>query len=786
MAAILWTGLMLASLKWHFLDRFSAGTPDRRVGVDFFQVPRGYENLFHGNSILLTELSQFGPYGTPYVLHPCLAIAVGSWTSWLGPWAGYCAFVAVSLGLLLLSARLLALGLAGSAWKGFAFFAMICSVPVYYLLWAGQMHVFLVAAVALILAGLMRLEREDLAPNRHLRWIQAGILLSLFSKPAVVLMLPVLLVTRETRKCVLGPVAIYAVVSLLFLALPVLNPGGYNGNHWTNMVVVSLTPKLTYCLAFPLERDLTKLSEIYSLPVFVHRLLGHPFPSTIRTLLTLVILGLSATPLLQTEKSSRLRAAVVTVCLCVLMHYLAYHAICEYQYTTILPLLPAHVWLWQRESVRGLRRLLAASFAVSLLIFWPTLNFLDPADPSRYWLVNSLVRVVPVVVDFLGLALYGTVLAWLAIRRSGVDLRQVVGQVWPILGLGGAAGALLCLVLLVVYETTPTRLWSPPSSWTGADWRAHFEDMVGRDGVSVEDRGQAYLMLARSYAPLKPDTALARYASAIKADRDVQLVAELEMGDLLDRCGRGGEARKFYGDIAKAAGSAKAHYNFGAALMDRGRTDEAMVHFRKALEIKPKFADAHYKLGVALVGRGRPEEAIAHYQEALNLKPDYAEAHINLGIALAGRGRMDEAMTHFQQALEVEPGYAAAHVNVGVALAGCGRMEEAMAHFQKALEIDPDSAAAHLNLGTAWAQRGGVHEAIDHFQQALEIKPDYAEAHKNLGIALAEYGRIDEAIDHYQKALALATQQDNTALAEELRARLGTYQAGTSQLRQPR
>ena len=91
MAAILWTGVMLASLRWHFLDRFSAGTPDRRVGVDFFQVPRGYENLFHGNSILLTELSRFGPYGTPYVLHPCLAIAVGSWTSWLGPWAGYCA-----------------------------------------------------------------------------------------------------------------------------------------------------------------------------------------------------------------------------------------------------------------------------------------------------------------------------------------------------------------------------------------------------------------------------------------------------------------------------------------------------------------------------------------------------------------------------------------------------------------------------------------------------------------------------------------------------------------------
>ena len=174
MATVLWTGVMLASLKWHFLDRFSVGTPDRRVGVDFFQVPRGYENLFHGNSIFLTELSDFGPYSTPYVLHPCVAIAVGSWAFWLGPWAGYCTFVAVSLGLLLLGARLLAFGPPRSTWRAFAFFAMICSVPVYYLLWAGQIHVFLVAAVALILAGLMRLEGEDLTPRRHVRWIQAG------------------------------------------------------------------------------------------------------------------------------------------------------------------------------------------------------------------------------------------------------------------------------------------------------------------------------------------------------------------------------------------------------------------------------------------------------------------------------------------------------------------------------------------------------------------------------------------------------------------------------------
>ena len=134
-----------------------------------------------------------------------------------------------------------------------------------------------------------------------------------------------------------------------------------------------------------------------------------------------------------------------------------------------------------------------------------------------------------------------------------------------------------------------------------------------------------------------------------------------------------------------------------------------------------------------LADRGQIDEAMAHYRKALEIKPDYAEAHNNLGIALAGRGRIDEAIAHYRKALEIKPNYAEAHNNLGIALAGCGRIDEAIAHYQKALEIKPDYAEAHNNLGVALADRGRIDEAIAHYQKALEIKPDYAEAHNNLG-----------------------------------------------------
>ncbi len=197
------------------------------------------------------------------------------------------------------------------------------------------------------------------------------------------------------------------------------------------------------------------------------------------------------------------------------------------------------------------------------------------------------------------------------------------------------------------------------------------------------------------------------------------------------------------------------HNNLGNALADRGQVDSAIVHYQKALEIQPDYAEAHKNLGNALARRGQVDSAIVHYQKALEIQPDFAEAHNNLGNALADRGQVDSAITHYQKALEIKPDFAEAHFNFGVALASRRQVDEAMACFRKALEIKPDYAEAHNNLGNALAGRGQVDSAIAHYQKALEIKPDYAKAHFNLGNALAGRGQVDSAIVHYQKALEI-------------------------------
>ncbi len=200
---------------------------------------------------------------------------------------------------------------------------------------------------------------------------------------------------------------------------------------------------------------------------------------------------------------------------------------------------------------------------------------------------------------------------------------------------------------------------------------------------------------------------------------------------------------------------AEAHINLGDALLQKGNVDEAVVHFQKALEIMPDYAEAHNNLGNALFQKGKVDEAIAHYQMALQIIPNFAKAHISLGNALFQKGKVDEAITHYQTALQIKPDFAEAHNILGNALLKMGKVDEAITQYQQALQIKPDYAEARINLGNALLQSGEVDKAVAQYQQALQIKPDYAEAHINLGNALLQKGKVDEAIARYQMALQI-------------------------------
>ena len=53
-------------------------------------------------------------------------------------------------------------------------------------------------------------------------------------------------------------------------------------------------------------------------------------------------------------------------------------------------------------------------------------------------------------------------------------------------------------------------------------------------------------------------------------------------------------------------------------------------------------------MGVTLQDQGKLEEAIEAYKKALSLKPDYAEAHYNLSFALLNSSRLKEGLDKYE------------------------------------------------------------------------------------------------------------------------------------------
>lgn len=208
--------------------------------------------------------------------------------------------------------------------------------------------------------------------------------------------------------------------------------------------------------------------------------------------------------------------------------------------------------------------------------------------------------------------------------------------------------------------------------------------------------------------------------------------------------------------LQKNPGCWMAHYNLGIVLSEQGKSDSAIDHYRRAVELRPDYAEAHYNLGRLLVEKGHLEDAIAHYEKAAAINPRDAEAQNNLGVTLFGIGRADEAIAHYQKAIQMQPDYAEASCNLANALIAKGDLDGAIARYTVCLAAVPDQEEARYNLASALLRRGRIDDAIIQYQKVLEVHPDSGDAHANLGSAWLAKRRFHDAITEYKKALQLS------------------------------
>lgn len=165
----------------------------------------------------------------------------------------------------------------------------------------------------------------------------------------------------------------------------------------------------------------------------------------------------------------------------------------------------------------------------------------------------------------------------------------------------------------------------------------------------------------------------------------------------------------------------EANYLLGEVYQAEGKLDSANQAYQKILSVDP-FSDvaynletlsskkdlemqytdikakAYFNMGTLDVQQGEIDRAESHLKRALSLKPDFAEAYANLGTLYDNTRRFSEAIDQLEKAVGLDPQNPIYHYNLGLAYAKSKRLEEAKEEFQQSLKIEPDFKEAESKL----------------------------------------------------------------------------------------
>jgi protein O-mannosyl-transferase len=222
----------------------------------------------------------------------------------------------------------------------------------------------------------------------------------------------------------------------------------------------------------------------------------------------------------------------------------------------------------------------------------------------------------------------------------------------------------------------------------------------------------------------KLEEAAAAYRRALEQKKmGMSYLLHEGLGSIFIQLGRVDDAIAELEISVRQRASSTAYGNLGLAVASKGRMDEAMEYYRKAIRLDPNNAEAYYNLGNACLSQGKLGEAIAEYREAIKVKPKYVKAYGNLAVALAGMGNLDGAIENFRRVAELEPNSPDVYYNLAGALTDKGLVDEAVENLRKAIELAPADTGARCDLAGLLLRQGKVEQAIAEYEQALKIDP---------------------------------------------------------------
>ncbi len=197
-------------------------------------------------------------------------------------------------------------------------------------------------------------------------------------------------------------------------------------------------------------------------------------------------------------------------------------------------------------------------------------------------------------------------------------------------------------------------------------------------------------------------------------------------------------------------------HELAADLFDKGRMDEALVAYVKAIECDPENPRLLHRQARIYAKLNRDLDALAIYESLTTRDKNDEMAWYSRGIELFVLTRYDEALAAFEKAIALAPNDYYDWENKGQALLQLDRNDEALVAFDRAIALDAKQVSPLNGKGRALLNLNRVDEALAAFQQANTLAPDNAVYWANTGLTLYRLGRHEEELAAFERSAKLA------------------------------
>ncbi len=228
-------------------------------------------------------------------------------------------------------------------------------------------------------------------------------------------------------------------------------------------------------------------------------------------------------------------------------------------------------------------------------------------------------------------------------------------------------------------------------------------------------------------------------------------------------------------------------YQTLAERFNKNTVDEAILCYKKAIEVDPFQAPFYGNLASLYQDRGNLDVAIAAIYQAHIIRPEEPGYLGRLVNAYLQKGDLQNALMYSRKITALLPSEPAYHNNLGAILCKTGKYEAAVYSFQKAVALKPADAVYAQNLANAYNGLGKEGDAIELLQGFDKAHPQHNSIHIHLLLADLYSKRADweNVVSSCKKAVML---DQNSAEAFKLQGiayyYLNQYNLAEESLRQ--